>query len=483
VYTSDRPERALLVEDLLHAHPVHVVWEITLACNLKCAHCGSRAGKVRTNELTTEECFDVVDQLARLGTREISIIGGEAYLRRDWTDIIARISSHGILPSMQTGGRALSEERIKAAKAAGLRTCGVSVDGLEDLHDEIRGVKGSFRSAMQALELLRKYDIPSGCNTQIGSRTMPQLRGILHEIASRGAKGWQIQLTVAMGNAVDNDHLLMQPYQLLELMPLLSELYDEAHSLGVMMQAGNNIGYFGPYEHKWRLGNEETHWSGCSAGHAVLGIEADGAIKGCPSLPTAQFSGGNVRDMTIEDIWTYSREIRFSRDRQINELWGRCRDCYYADVCRGGCTWTSTVLFGRPGNNPYCHYRVAELAKQGLRERVAKTQEAPGTPFDQGKFDLITEPLDGGDGERTIAVPPHWEMKEPQLRDTDRLPPVLDLCYGCMQYVHAGTTTCVHCGGDIAAFAQEHREVQEAIVDLRRLLANANASSVAPSPA
>ena len=75
-------------------------------------------------------------------------------------------------------------------------------------------------------------------------------------------------------------------------------------------------------------------------------------------------------------------------------------------------------------------------------------------------------------------------MKEPELRDTDRLPPALDLCYGCMQYVHAGTTTCVHCGGDIASFAQQHREVQEAIIDLRRLIAAANASSAtAPPPA
>ncbi|HYM62129.1 MAG TPA: GDL motif peptide-associated radical SAM/SPASM maturase [Thermoanaerobaculia bacterium] len=475
----DRPKRALLDDDLLHAHPVHVVWEITLACNLKCAHCGSRAGKARPEELSTAECFDVVDQLARLGTREISIIGGEAYLRRDWTDIIARITSHGMLSSMQTGGRALTEERVRAAKEAGLGTCGVSVDGLENLHDEIRGVKGSFRSAMQALELLQKYDIPSGSNTQIGSRTMPQLRGVLHEIARRGARGWQIQLTVAMGNAVDNDHLLLQPYELLELMPLLGELYDEAHSLGVELQAGNNIGYFGPYEHKWRLGNEEKHWSGCAAGHAVLGIEADGTIKGCPSLPTVQFSGGNVREMTIEDIWTYSREIRFSRDRQVHELWGRCRDCYYADVCRGGCTWTSTVLFGRPGNNPYCHYRALELAKQGLRERVSKTQEAPGTPFDQGRFDLITEPLDGSDGPRSIAVPPVWEMQEPELRDRDRLPSTLDVCYGCMQYVHEGTEACPHCGGDIAALAAEQTEVEQAIIDLRRMIAEANAAKAA----
>ena len=475
------PPRTVFAEDLLHAHPVHVVWEITLACNLKCAHCGSRAGKVRPTELTTAECFDVVDQLARLGTREITIIGGEAYLRRDWTDIIARISSHGILASMQTGGRALTEERIKAAKDAGLQTCGVSVDGLEELHDELRGVKGSFRAAMQALELLDKYDIPHGSNTQIGSRTMPQMRGILHEIAKRGARGWQIQLTVAMGNAVDNDHLLMQPYQMLELMPLLAELYDEARSLGVIMQPGNNIGYFGPYEHKWRSGNEEKHWTGCAAGHAVMGIEADGTIKGCPSLPTVQFSGGNVRDMTLEDIWTYSREIRFSRDRQINELWGRCRDCYYSDVCRGGCTWTSTVLFGRPGNNPYCHYRALELEKQGLRERVVKTKEAPGRPFDQGAFDLITEPIDGGEGARTIADPPQWEMKEPELREFDRLPPLLDVCYGCLQYVHEGTIECPHCGGNVSRYAAEHRELELAIATLRRRVTEAKQPVAFPS--
>ena len=471
----------MFAEDFLHAHPVHVVWEITLACNLKCAHCGSRAGKVRPTELSTAECFDVVDQLARLGTREITIIGGEAYLRRDWTDIIARITSHGILASMQTGGRALTEERIRAAKDAGLGTCGVSVDGLEELHDELRGVKGSFRAAMNALELLDKYDIPHGSNTQIGSRTMPQLRGVLHEIAKRGARGWQVQLTVAMGNAVDNDHLLMQPYQLLELMPLLAELYDEARSLGVGMQPGNNIGYFGPYEHKWRSGNQEQHWTGCAAGHAVMGIEADGTIKGCPSLPTVGFSGGNVRDLTLEDIWTYSREIRFSRDRQIHELWGRCRDCYYADVCRGGCTWTSTVLFGRPGNNPYCHYRALELEKQGLRERVVKTKEAPGTPFDQGAFDLITEPIDGGDGERTVAAPPAWEMKEPELRDVDRLPPLLQVCYGCLQYVHPGTIDCPHCGGSVPRFADEHRELEEAIALLRRRLAETKSPVAHPS--
>jgi len=62
----------------------------------------------------------------------------------------------------------------------------------------------------------------------------------------------------------------------------------------------------------------------------------------------------------------------------VKDVWGRCGSCYYADVCRGGCSWTTTVLFGKPGNNPYCHYRVLELEKEGKRERVVRTEAAPG---------------------------------------------------------------------------------------------------------
>ena len=73
--------------------------------------------------------------------------------------------------------------------------------------------------------------------------------------------------------------------------------------------------------------------------------------------------------------------------------WGFCRDCYYADVCRGGCTWMTDSLFGRRGNNPYCHHRVLKLAERGIRERVAKVEEAPERSFATGRFALIEEPI------------------------------------------------------------------------------------------
>ena len=76
-------------------NPRYCVWEITLACDLGCKHCGSRAGKSRSDELSTEQCLDTVKQLKDSGFTEVTLIGGEAYLREDW-DIIASAITIGV---------------------------------------------------------------------------------------------------------------------------------------------------------------------------------------------------------------------------------------------------------------------------------------------------------------------------------------------------------------------------------------------------
>src|SRR5579872_3670565 len=139
--------------------PIYAVWEITLRCDLACVHCGSRAGRARTDELTTAECLDLVDQMADLGVREVSLIGGEAYLRDDWLEIVRALRRRGLQASMTTGGRGLTTERAAAAAAAGLQSASVSLDGLEETHDRLRGVRGSYRAALSALANLRAAGI------------------------------------------------------------------------------------------------------------------------------------------------------------------------------------------------------------------------------------------------------------------------------------------------------------------------------------
>lgn len=404
-------------DDLRACRPVYAVWEITLKCDLACNHCGSRAGHARKRELTTDECKDLVRQLARLGCREVTIIGGEAYLRKDWVEIIREVRANGMDSTMTTGARNLTEERVKAAAEAGLQGVSVSIDGLEATHDKIRGFHGSYRAAIEAIGRLKRHGITVGCNTQINALSWKQLPQIMDNIIAAGSTHWQVQLTVAMGNAVDHDDMLLQPYQLDELYPMLANLYHQGLERGLLMVPGNNIGYFGPYEHLWRGGPDRTgHWIGCNAGQNTIGIEADGTIKGCPSLPTNGYSGGNILDKNLEEIWVNAPELNFTRDRTVNDLWGRCKSCYYADVCRAGCSWTTTVLLGKPGNNPYCHYRVLQLKKEGLRERIRKVKAAPGTPFDQGLFELVEEPFDAPESF------PDSSLKEPRGKASLKLP-------------------------------------------------------------
>jgi radical SAM protein with 4Fe4S-binding SPASM domain len=162
----------------------------------------------------------------------------------------------------------------------------------------------------------------------------------------------------------------------------------------VVLWPGNNVGYFGPYESILRGGaSGRGHGASCGAGCTTLGIEADGAIKGCPSLQTQPWTGGNIRDASLQDIWERAAALRYMRDRTVDDLWGYCRGCYYADVCRAGCTWTAFSLFGKAGNNPLCHHRVLEMRKQGKRERLVQVEAAPGVPFDNGRFEIILEDI------------------------------------------------------------------------------------------
>lgn len=373
------------------ARPILAVWEITLACDLACGHCGSRAGRARPDELDTSEALSLVDQLAELGIVEVVLIGGESYLRPDWLELIARIAERGMEPLLTTGGKNLTSERARAAKQAGLVSASVSLDGLEATHDLQRGVAGSWRAAIEAIGNLRDADIPVSVNTQINRLSMLELPELLERVIQHGVHSWQIQLTVPMGRAADHPDWLLQPYDLLALFPMLDQLAARCRAADVLLWPGNNVGYFGPFETTLRGTLPRGHHVGCGAGIWGIGIEADGTIKGCPSMATATWGSGNVRDARLVDIWERSAPMRFNRGRGVESLWGYCATCYYAEVCKAGCTWTSEALLGKPGNNPMCHHRALELQRQGKRERFIQIARAPGLPFDQATFELVVE--------------------------------------------------------------------------------------------
>jgi radical SAM protein with 4Fe4S-binding SPASM domain len=191
---------------------------------------------------------------------------------------------------------------------------------------------------------------------------------------------------------------------MLEVMPMLARCKRRGDEAGVVFWAGNNVGYFGPHEADLRSSLPEQYRGSCGAGRAALGIESTGNIKGCPSLPSAEYVGGNVRDRPLKEIWERSEQVGFMRERTSADLWGHCRSCYYAAECLGGCSWTAHSVMGRPGNNPYCHHRALFLLKAGRRERIVRKSPAPGQSFDLATWDLIEEPWAGSELAHAHAV-------------------------------------------------------------------------------
>ncbi len=399
------PVRALRHDDLEQPRPIYVVWETTLRCDHECAHCGSRAGDARPDELSTEELLEVADALVRLGAREVTLIGGEAYLRGDCYRLIAHLRDAGVRVTMQTGGRGLTEGRVRRLREAGLAALGVSVDGPAEVHDTLRASPGSHAAAMQGIARAREAGLLVTSNSQICRLNKDRLQETAELLEAAGVAVWRAQMTAPMGRAADRPDWLLEPYMILEVIDTLAAIQTWARARAAArglpweqafhVRLGNNLGYFGPHETalRSRPGAAETYWQGCAAGKFVMGIESDGTIKGCPSLPTAPYTGGNVKTTSLEQIWQ-ADEIAFARTRGTSELWGFCKTCYYAEVCRAGCSFTTHTAIGRRGNNPFCYYRASQLRRRGLRERVVLRDAAPGEPYDFGRYEIVEEPWD-----------------------------------------------------------------------------------------
>ena len=373
--------------------PALAVWEFTLACDHRCLHCGPRAGEARPDELSTDEALRLVDDLAEAGVGEVVLIGGEAYLRNDFLLVIRRIRERGMSCTMTTGGLGLTKTRAAAMVEAGIQSVSVSIDGLEASHDQLRDRPGSWRRAFQALHNLREVGCRVACNSQINQINFGDHEPLLELIADAGVHSWQLQITVAHGNAASNAGIILQPYMYIELFEQLDRILDRAIERKVRIWPANNLGYFGPFEAKLRR-HQKAHYRGCAAGRSTLGIESNGMLKNCPSLGGPANVAGNWREHGFDPIWQGAPEMTHMRRRTLDELWGYCRECYYAETCMSGCTAANEPLLGRPGNNPFCHHRALEMDRMGMRERIEPVAAPSGAPSDNGLFRLIREHKD-----------------------------------------------------------------------------------------
>jgi len=357
--------------------PRNCVWEITLACNLRCGHCGSRAGVPRDDELNTAECLDVVAQLADLRCELVTLSGGEPTLRPDWDRIARALSNRGVLVNMVTNGVGIDRAMAGRAVDAGMCNVGVSLDGTEGVHDRIRG-PGAFQRTMAGIEHFQAVGLSVGIMTTVNRLNLDGLETIRDLVRDLGVSSWRLQLGKPMGAMQEHDEWVIHPRQVLDLIPRLARMKKEG---GITLNVGDSIGYYGPHDRTlrgWGWRGREERWQGCQAGLNAIGIESDGGVKGCLSMQAREgehdpFIEGNLREASLADLWFRPGAFAYNREFCLDDLSGFCRHCSKALKCRGGAKCVSSAATGSMGEDPYCYHRIAAIeSRPGLHKALTQ---------------------------------------------------------------------------------------------------------------
>lgn len=184
------------------------VWELTLRCNLRCRHCGATAGQARSDELSTAEALRVADELAGLPADEVTLMGGELFLRPDWLAVAERLRRGGAGLVIFTNGTLLNPERIAQLRDLAPRTIGTSLDGgSAAVHDAIRGVPGAFEKTLAAIDDLQAAGLRVSVITTLTRRNLYELPAIARLLIGRDIR-WQIQVAGAGGGRLAQEDLL-----------------------------------------------------------------------------------------------------------------------------------------------------------------------------------------------------------------------------------------------------------------------------------
>jgi radical SAM protein with 4Fe4S-binding SPASM domain len=363
------------------ARPYVVSWNLTYRCNLACEHCYLDAGPAQVDapafadrsELTTEQCFRVVDEIAAFAPECVTILtGGEPLLRRDIVEIVRYGAGRGLWIVVGTNGVRITENLARILQAEGVRGLALSLDALDaERHDAFRRVRGAWANTVEGARILARVGLPFIVQTTVGAHNRAELEALAafaHE--ELGAKVWNVYFLVPSGrgafvsdlDAGEYDGVLadLAGIQRRFASKMLVNAKCAPHFVRTLLEAGDEA----PFPKTFAGGA-----GGCPAGTHYLGIRPNGDVTPCPYLP---LFAGNLRREGLRSLWD-SSEL-FTRIRAREHLGGRCGECELSSMC-GGCR---ARAYGMTGDlmaaDPLCSHQPGTLVEAVERLRPAAVE-------------------------------------------------------------------------------------------------------------
>ena len=319
-------------------------WECTLRCNLSCRHCGSDCKQISAvKDMPKEDFARVLDSVAAATDPHkvmINITGGEPLCRPDLEECGKMIYEKGFPWGMVTNGLALTPQRYRRLLQCGLRAMTISLDGIGETHDWMRGRNGSFEKAAAAIKMvIDSGEIAFDVVTCVNKRNFGQLNELKEYLIGLGLKEWRLFTVFPAGRDAQDPELQLSHEEFRGLMEFIKATRKEGR---IMAEYGCE-GFLGNYE-----GEVRSHFYQCSAGITVGSVLADGSISACPSI-RADYRQGNIYTDDFMDVW--KNRFQAYRDRSWMHK-DECASCKVWKYCKGN----GMHLRDADGKLMLCHY-------------------------------------------------------------------------------------------------------------------------------
>lgn len=352
----------------------HFQWHITERCNLCCTHC-YKEKKFIEKELTTSQIFEILEkyykQLDNWGLNRsknrISFTGGEPFIRKDFWKILENCYEHKekVTYGILSNGTLINEEIVSKLYDLNVAYVQISLEGLEEINDQIRG-KGSFKKAVSALKMLIKGNVLASISMTITSKNLKEVPKVINLAKNIGVSGISARRLVPIGMGKQMEELMIAPREAKQLLEyVLSENKKGDMHIGIGCEEG--------------LLAQESYLpqSICNAGYYSFSVMPNGDVYPCRRLP---LYSGNLLENDFEEIMQNSKEL--IKIRNFNNINKKCQSCPYFNECLGGAKCISNAYFKDPfAPDPQCWRLFNELPDPNQKFEKSNKQEPRGFKY------------------------------------------------------------------------------------------------------
>ena len=327
-------------------------FELTNKCNMKCKHCGSNCDGHNDIFLDKEIIFKTLEIVANKYNSKgimICLTGGEPMLYSDIYDVIRQSKKLGFAVGITSNGTLIDEKDAICLAKSGLDTISISIDGLENTHDNFRNCNGAYKKAMHGIKCLQNVDIEPQVTTVVNKTNINELDEMFKIIQKEDICSWRLTNVDPIGRARDNKELLLDKNELLKVYDFIKDKrFDNTNDIEVTYGCAHFVTY--EYERFIR-----DFYFQCEAGVGVASIAANGDIVACLDIERRKdLVQGNVYNDDFIDVWENKFEI-FRQD--WSDKSSLCRTCEHKKVCMGD----SAHTWDYDNNEPmYCIKKIGE---------------------------------------------------------------------------------------------------------------------------